>query len=149
LDCNNNKFNSGYANSQKTSCACHTGYVWDETTLICIRDCSTAATPNSKGTNYEFLSCECNPNYQWDYATSACLPYQNCTAMANSPGTNVNSNSCNCNAGYVWNGSWTNTVLGGACQRNCSSVANSNGSIGQDPLSCNCMVGYIWAAALN
>jgi hypothetical protein len=96
---NINGFNS---TTGSTSCACDAGYLWDETTLICIRDCSTAATPNSKGTNYEFLSCECNTNYQWDYATSACLPYQNCTTMANSPGTNVDSNSCNCNANYRW-----------------------------------------------
>jgi WD40 repeat protein len=51
---NINGFNS---TTGSTSCACDAGYVWDETTLICIRDCSTAATPNSKGTNYEFLSC--------------------------------------------------------------------------------------------
>jgi hypothetical protein len=102
---NYNGFNT--ADGSK-SCLCDAGYKWDETVLICIKDCS--ATANSNGTNYEYLSCYCNAGYQWDYGVSACLKYQNCTGVANSNGKNVNSNTCNCNTGYFWTGSACNAI---------------------------------------
>jgi hypothetical protein len=144
---NYNGFNTS---DNSKSCLCNAGYKWDETALICIKNCDPNVTANSNGTNYEFLSCECNLGFQWNYNTSSCTYYQNCTGMGNSTGKNVNSDTCECNAGFVWNSSWTypNSAFKGRCQLNCSNYARSTG-VNTDPWSCGCAAGYYWNASWN
>lgn len=67
---------NGFNSTNRNACACDTGYVWDESLILCKKDCNPAVTPNSNGNNYEFLSCGCNAGFQWNYATSACVRYR-------------------------------------------------------------------------
>ena len=150
LDCTSTLIGKNYNGANgTTACLCNAGYKWDETSLVCIKNCDPLVTAHSTEKNFEFLSCECVGGYQWDYGTSTCTGYQNCTGMANSNGSNLNSNACYCNDGYVWNSTWTaanngGNVNGGACQVDCTKLPNTNNFNGATHLSCGCISGFTW-----
>lgn len=89
--------------------------------MICVKDCSASATPNSAGHNFEFLSCYCNAGYQWDYRISACASTKVCN-----PGYYLSNNSC---------------VL------DCLAIRYSTGVT--DGAKCKCASGYRWETPIG
>lgn len=123
-------------------CRCNQGFYWSNSK--CLRNCSlvknstNVSTPAGDG-------CLCIPTYTWNGAMCAppalrilnitTLPGINCMDIPNGAGFTATPGLCKCITGYIWN----NTD----CVRNCSAVANSNGTTTNNTCACN--LGFVWS----
>lgn len=130
--------NSAGNNLAPTTCNCTEGYVWDNRTLMCVRNCPTVA--HSTSLNYEPGDCVCQSGYTWN--VNECIVYVDCQNLPYSTGRNLDSNTCGCVPDYVYNLSLR------SCVKNCTAVVNNAGVNVSNISQCICNPGYVYNTSL-
>jgi len=135
------------------TCACNTGYFWDDDNNRCIDPCAAApcddidnaVAGSCEGVDADDFTCDCSAGFVWNAASRTCVddpcdpdPCEDilfavpdsCTASGPSDFT------CDCSAGYAWDAqdNLCEGVIGDACDalKACLKECDFNNSVCQN-----------------
>lgn len=112
-------------------CNCIDGYIFHDSTMQCILDCSRIKNTIANSPISTSL-CYCQPGFFW--RDNNCI--FNCDEVIFSTGKDLGNNSCECILGWEWEKS----------TRSCACIAYSNKNFEG---ICECLAGYVFDPSQN